>query len=104
MDLERSGVPSVIKKIIVRGAIGLLAAALLAYVLDAIQVRVLLATGGPKKAYDTVTVLYAAGLKGNKYEIYTDQPDIETCARTLFPQMGYSPCWYLRKHTMRMLD
>lgn len=96
--------PPIVKKIIVRGVIGLLAAALVAYVVDAVQVRVRLATGGPTKAYGTVTVLYAAGLKGSKYEIYTDQPDIETCARTLFPQMGYSPCWYLREHAMKMLD
>lgn len=96
--------PPIVKKIIVRGAIGLLAAAVVAYVVDAVQVRVRLATGGPAKAYDTVTVLYAAGLKGSKYEIYTDQPDVETCARAIFPQMGYSPCWYLRKHSMRMLD
>lgn len=96
--------PSIVKKIIVRAAIGLVAATLVAYIVDAIQVRVRLATGGPAKAYDTVTVLYAAGLKGSKYEIYTDQPDSETCSRTLFPQMGYSPCWYLREHAMRMLD
>ncbi|HEY6467493.1 MAG TPA: hypothetical protein VIY69_15945 [Candidatus Acidoferrales bacterium] len=96
--------PPIVKKIIVRGAIGLLAAAVLAYVVDAIQVRVRLATGGPANAYSTVTVLYAAGLKGSKYEIYTDQPDVETCARALFPQMGYSPCWYLREHSMKMLD
>lgn len=96
--------PPIVRKIIVRGVIVLLVAAVLAYVVDAIQVRVRLATGGPAKAYSTVTVLYAAGLKGSKYEIYTDQPDIETCARALFPQMGYSPCWYLREHSMKMLD
>lgn len=96
--------PPIVKKIVVRGTIGLLALALVAYVVDAIQVRVRLATEGPAKAYDTVTVLYAAGLKGSKYEIYTDQPDTETCTRTLFPQMGYSPCWYLREHSMKMLD
>lgn len=96
--------PPIVKKIIVRGAIGLLAAVVIAYVADAIQVRVRLATGGPANAYGTVTVLYAAGLKGSKYEIYTDQPDVETCARALFPQMGYPPCWYLREHAMRMLD
>ena len=96
--------PPIVKKIIVRGSLALLAAAVLAYVIDAIQVRVRLATGGPSKVYDTVTVLYAAGLKGSKYEIYGDQPDTETCARTLFLQLGYSPCWYVREHTMKMLD
>jgi hypothetical protein len=97
-------VPPIVKKILVRGFWSLLAATILAYVLDAVQVRVRLAMGGPSKAYDTVTVLYAAGLKGSKYEIYSDQPDTETCARTLFPQLGYSPCWYVREHTMKMLD
>ena len=96
--------PPIVKKIIVRGSLALLAAIVLAYIVDAIQVRVRLAMGGPAKAYDTVTVLYAAGLKDSKLEIYSGQPDVETCARTLFPQMGYSPCWYLRKHTMQMLD
>jgi hypothetical protein len=97
-------VPPIVKKIIVRGVIGLVVAAVIAYVVDAIQVRVRLAAGGAANAYGTVTVLYAAGLKGSKYEIYTDQPDVETCTRTLFPQMGYLPCWYLRKHSMKMLD
>jgi hypothetical protein len=94
----------VVKKILVRGFLGLVGAILVVYVADAIQVRIRLATGGPATAYDTVTVLYASGLKGNKYEVFADQPEIETCARTIFPQMGYSPCWYLRGHTMKMID
>jgi hypothetical protein len=93
-----------VKKILVRGFLGLVAAVLVTYVADAIQIRVRLASGGPTRAYDTVKVIYAAGLKGSKYEIYADQPDMETCARALYPQMGYSPCWYLRGHAMRMLD
>jgi len=97
-------VPPIVKKIIVRGLLSLIAAAVLLYVADAIQVRVRLAMGGPQKAYDTVIVLYAAGLKDSKFEIYGDQPDTETCARALFPQLGYSPCWYVREHTTKMLD
>jgi hypothetical protein len=96
--------PPVVKKILVRGLVGLIATVIVAYVFDAVQMRVRLATGGPTRAYDSVTVLYAAGLKGNKYEVYADQPNSETCARSIFPQMGYSPCWYLRKHTVEMLN
>ena len=96
--------PPIVKMIIVRGVLGLVAAVLITYLVDAIQVRIRLAVGGPAKAYDTVTVLYAAGLKGSKMEIYASEPDTETCSRTLFPQMGYSPCWYLREHTMQVLD
>jgi hypothetical protein len=96
--------PPVIRKIIVRGFLGIMAALLVAYVADAIQIRVRLAIGGPSKTYDTVTVLYESGLKNSKLEVYADQPDVETCARALFPQMGYSPCWYLRGHSLKMLD
>lgn len=96
--------PPVVRKILVRGFLGLVATALVTYVADAIQIRIRLATGGPARAYDTVTVIYATGLKGNKYEVYADQPDTETCARALYPQMGYSPCWYLRGHTMKMIN
>jgi len=96
--------PPIVKKILVRGFLGLLGAAVVAYLLDAVQIRIRLAMGGPAKVYDTVNVLYAVGLKGGKYEIYADQPDAETCSRSLFPQMGYAPCWYLRRQEMKMLD
>ena len=96
--------PLIVKKVLVRGFLGLIGALLVAYVVDAVQVRIRLATGGAAKAYDSVTVVYAAGLKNSKYEVYSGAPETETCSRTLFPQMGYSPCWYLRRHTMQMLD
>jgi hypothetical protein len=96
--------PPVIKKILVRGFLGLLSATVVLYIVDAVQVRVRLATGGAARAYDTVTVVYAAGLKGNKYEVYAGDPDLVTCSRSIFPQMGYSPCWYLRENTMQVID
>jgi hypothetical protein len=101
---EEDLAPAIMKKILLRAAVALLAALLLAYVGDAIQVRVRLAQGGPSSAYDTVTVVYAAGLKNSKMEVYADNPQQVTCSRTLFPQMGYSPCWYVRGHSTEMLD
>ena len=92
------------RKILARGFFGLIGLLVVAYIIDAIQVRVRLATGGPARAYDSVTVLYSSGLKNNKMEIYADQPSAQTCARALFPQLGYSPCWYLRSHTMQSID
>lgn len=82
----------------------MLVAALAAYVIDGIQAGIRLKTGGPSKAYDTVTVFYAASLKGGKYQVYTDRPDRETCSRSLFPQMGYTPCWYLRQHKVKVVE
>jgi hypothetical protein len=94
----------IVKKIALRGFVGLLGAFVAAYVIDAIQAHVRLATGGPDKAYDTVTVYYAAALKGDRYEVFTDRPDKETCSRSLFPQMGYAPCWYLRQHKVKVVE
>jgi hypothetical protein len=96
--------PPVLKKILVRGFLGLLGAVVVLYVADAIQIRIRLATGGTARAYDSVSVLYAAGLKDNKMEIYADQPQMQTCSRSIFPQLGYSPCWYVRQNTTQMLN
>jgi hypothetical protein len=40
-------------------------------------------------------------LKGNKaeYDYMGTQP--ETCSRSLFPQAGNPPCWWLARHTSR---
>lgn len=96
--------PPIVKKIFVRGALGLLGAIVVLYAIDCLQIRVRLWRAGAESAYGTVTVMYGAGLKGGKYDLYTDQPDEETCARALFPQMGYAPCWYLREHTTQMIN
>lgn len=101
--------PPIVKKIVLRGVLGLLGALLVAYVADAIQIHIRLATGGPTKVYDSVHVVYIANLKGNKdqggrFDVYADDSQIETCARSLFPQLGYSPCWYLRENSTKTID
>jgi hypothetical protein len=93
-----------VKKVLVRGLLGLLAAFVVAYVIDTIQAHVRMTTGGPGEIYDTVTVYTAAALKGGRYEVFTERPDKETCARALFPQMGYEPCWYLRQHKVKVVE
>ena len=95
--------PPIVRKTLLYGCAGLLAAVVVAYAVDAAQMRVRLATGGSSRAYGTVTVLYAAALKGGNYEIYGDQPEKETCSRSLFPQMGYTPCWYLRRRPIKVI-
>ena len=96
--------PPVVRKILVGGLLGLLGGTLVAYVVDGVQIRVRLAMGGEGRAYDSVTVMPAVALKGSRYEVYGDQRTTETCARAIFPQMGYSPCWYVREHAMKLID
>jgi hypothetical protein len=76
-------------------------AALLAvvYAGDYASVRIPIPKG--RAAYSTVTVrpYYDVGLKSGKSDFYFLDPQKQTCVNSLFPHMGYKPCWYLRKHT-----
>ncbi len=59
-----------------------------------------------KSAFGTVTVkeLYAVPLKDNKLEYMPGDVEDETCVNSLFPHLGDSPCWYLRKHTRQRVN
>ena len=48
-------------------------------------------------AYGTITSFYGTATKGGKMEIFTDQPQTETCVHSLFPHAGYRACWYISK-------
>jgi hypothetical protein len=47
----------------------------------------------------TVHRTVTASLKNGKYDIYAMEPVDETCLNSLFPHQGYTPCWYLRRHS-----
>jgi hypothetical protein len=47
---------------------------------------------------------YAVRLKGKKVEYMPLDNASETCARSLFPQLGYPPCWYVERHRIRQID
>ena len=56
------------------------------------------------KGVDSVQMerLYAIPLKSGKleYEFDPEQPEATVpCARSLFPHLGYEPCWYLRRQS-----
>lgn len=76
--------------------VGLLA---LVYAGDYASVRIPIPKG--RSPYSTVTVrpYYDVGLKSGKSEFYFLDPRKQTCVNSLFPHLGYSPCWYVRKHS-----
>jgi hypothetical protein len=81
--------------------IALIIVALLAlvYMGDYASVRIPIPKG--RAPYSTVTVrpYYDVGLKSGKSDLYFLDPQKQTCVNSLFPHMGYNPCWYLREHT-----
>lgn len=72
------------------------------YLCDYARLRYRMARGGSNAALGTVTVLYGAPLKDGKVRVFSDQPETETCVRSIFPHLGYAPCWYARSHTIKI--
>jgi hypothetical protein len=54
-------------------------------------------------AFEAVVVYPATMLKNGKLEIFRGQPEVEQCARSVFPHAGYRPCWYVRRHRVRLV-
>ncbi|HLI77056.1 MAG TPA: hypothetical protein VKV02_08925 [Acidobacteriaceae bacterium] len=78
-----------------------LAILLLAYPLDWVVWRVRLAAGNGLDTVD-VTDTTAATLKGNHFEVYSQQTTSVNCSRSLLPEAGAGPCWWLRRHPQRI--
>ena len=51
-----------------------------------------------------VRTSYAVEQKNRKTEYYFSPPESETCAQSLFPQLGYTPCWYLERHPVKQIQ
>lgn len=59
-----------------------------------------------RSPFGTVTVrpYYAVPQKDHKTEFLFDDPQDQTCVNALFPQLGDSPCWYLRRNRNKRVD
>lgn len=82
---------------LVRGAVAVFAIALLIYPADWLtwEIQRILGGGIGSLQVSHVTV---AELKGNKEEYYPDAVESIPCSRSIFPQGGYTACWWLRRH------
>ena len=51
-----------------------------------------------------VRVMYAVKLKNKETEFLPEEPQNLPCVNSMFPQMGYAPCWYLSRHRRQTVD
>lgn len=80
-------------------AIGMvLVLAAILYVGDWIVLRIRVARGTAFGAVE-VNQFLAIPLKGNKVQYDFIGTVQETCSRSIFPQKGNPPCWWLERHT-----
>ena len=82
-------------------AIIVLGAFAVVYAADYALFQIKLSKNGGADALGTVTSYYGTALKDGKMEIFTDQPQVETCAHSLFPHSGYRPCWYASRNSVK---
>ena len=105
MDLGLAGATSVI----VGGTRGIgLASALtvtaFAYAVDYAVFRYRVAANRQPFGQITVTRYDAVLQKNGKTQLIFSPPEAQTCVRALFPRAGYTPCWYLQRHTEQRTD
>jgi len=95
---DHSRLEKKVAHVIVRTAMSIGIVVLAAYPMDWLVWRVRVAAGG---GMDTVQVNHytVADLKGNKAEYYVDGTTAVDCSKSLFPEAGSGPCWWVRRHT-----
>jgi hypothetical protein len=61
---------------------------------------------GNRQTLGNVQVLtqYAVRQKDGRIEYSLGDTETDTCVRSLFPQLGYPPCWYLSRHTTKLIQ
>jgi hypothetical protein len=93
-----------VRQVFLRVLLGIFLAVVLIYVIDAAVLRFRASTNRDA-AFGTVTVraYYAIPRKDKKTDLMFADPKDETCTNSLFPQMGYSPCWYLQRHKQQQM-
>ncbi len=84
-------------RMLARGLAGIVVLAMLAYPLDWAVWRLRVAAGGGMGKI-TVDRFVVAELKGNKEEYYSDGSGVVDCSKSLFPEAGSGPCWWLARH------
>jgi hypothetical protein len=92
------------KRGITLAAVSLVILSALVYAGDYVVLRYRVAKG--KQPFGTVSVYsyYAVQEKNHKTEFLSGSTEDDTCVHSLFPHLGYSPCWYLNRHAEHRID
>lgn len=73
------------------------------YIADYAVLKVRASRGNGAGAFDSVTIVQGTQLKNGRVEVFTDQGQPTRCVNSIFPHLGYSPCWYLRRNQMQLI-
>jgi hypothetical protein len=87
-----------------RFLVGTVVALVFCYVSDDLMIRYRMRRS--PSAYGQVTVhrLDTIPEKNGRMEYVPEPPVVETCIHSLFPHIGYLPCWYLSRKTEQRVN
>ena len=74
------------------------------YACDYAAVRFRIPKG--RDLFGTVQVqrYYSVTKKNGQPDFYFNPPQDQVCVRSLFPHLGYTPCWYLNRHKTQKIS
>jgi len=74
------------------------------YAGDFITVKFRILAG--REPFGTVQInkYYAVPQKSGKTEFEPGEPESESCVNSIFPHLGLSPCWYVRRHKNQQIN
>jgi hypothetical protein len=87
------------RKIALRGCLVVVSLTALVYTVDDLWARF------RKRPVEQIKIgrIYAAVNHYNQVEYSVGPPSTEMCVDALMPHFGYTPCWYLRRHTLQQI-
>jgi hypothetical protein len=94
---EGLAIEKYVAKLLVRGVVYLLLAAVTLYPLDWAIWRIRVAFGGGM-GQQQVSQMTAAEMKGGKETYFFDGTSMVDCSKSLLPQAGAGACWWVARH------
>lgn len=99
-----AGIKRWLTRVIVVGLASALGLTALAYAVDYAVFRYRVATNRQPFGQITVMSYDAVPQKSGRTQFIFNPPEARTCVNSLFPREGYTPCWYLQRHTEQRID
>jgi hypothetical protein len=51
-----------------------------------------------------INKFYAVPQKDGKTSFEPGEPETQTCIDSIFPHLGYNPCWYVKRHKTQQIN
>lgn len=95
---------SVMKRVVIVGTAAMIVLLAALYIGDYCAVRYRIPGGREQFGQVTLNTLYVIHVKGGKIQYEPGPQETDTCVHSMFPHFGDSPCWYLMRHTDKLID